>query len=105
MGDQRPVLHKLHGAQSYGPGAGFLRYLFSGCHKNRRTEEAHNECAASLNIVGQHRSGISMPLHLARDLSAIAKPHSEALDGYVAGVRDLAFKDFRFHHRILCLPV
>jgi hypothetical protein len=42
-----------------------------------------------------------MPLHLARDLSAIGKPHSEALDGYVAGVRDLAFKDFGFH-RILC---
>jgi hypothetical protein len=44
-------------------------------------EKAHHECAASLNIVGQHRSGISMPLHLARDLSAIGKPHSEALDG------------------------
>jgi hypothetical protein len=41
-----------------------------------------------------------MPLNFARDLSAIGKPHSEALDRYVAGVRDLAFKDFGFH-RIL----
>jgi hypothetical protein len=65
----------------YHPGAGFLRHLFPGCLENRRTEKAHNECAASLNIVGQHRSGIPMPLHLARDLSAIGKPHLEALDG------------------------
>jgi hypothetical protein len=54
----------------------------------------------SLSFSGQHSSGIPMPLHLARDLSAIGKSHSETLAGYVARVRDLAFKDFGFH-RIL----
>ena len=63
------------------PGAGFLRHLFPGCHKNRRTEKAHNKCAASLNIVGQHRSGISMPLHTDRNLKILGIAAGHGLYG------------------------